>query len=404
MFGDVHTEEELDFLCENRGQSPVRGDDDDDDNASQSSSATVIGRPTHRGLSAVRGDDDDNDNASQSSSATVIGRPTRRGLSAVRGDDDDDDNASQSSSASVIGSPTRRGLSLVRYDDDNASQTSSASVIRRPTRRGLSPVRGDGDDDDNASQSSSASVIGRPTRRGLSPVRYDDDDASQSSSDDRARVQRNSSIFDTQLILMFEVTDLVGIVSLLYGMLLLSDALSRRDMAPLDCMLNHTALLDLSMLLRALGEEGMSLEFQHMASYLILYSSLHLSEDLLHEVILCMGYFTCSIPIIRSPTLLFSFYMSMDICVPIRVVWVVLHQLCSLPFQYFSNPRLFPALISCCYNNHSNRRILEQEVSCVLLANFIEMDARAADNRMSLTCRFPQEQWLAVEQYFRVTL
>ncbi|KAL8578594.1 hypothetical protein ACOMHN_015050 [Nucella lapillus] len=253
MFGDVHTEEELDFLCENRGPSPVRGDDDDDDNASQSSSATVIGRPTRRGLSAVRGDDDDDDNASQSSSATIIGRPTRRGLSAVRGDDDDDDNASQSSSASVIGRPTRRGLSPVRYDDDdddnasqtssasvigrptrrglspvrydddgddnasqtssasvighptrrglspvrydnddddNASQTSSASVIGRPTRRGLLPVRGDGDDDDNASQSSSASVIGRPIRRGLSPVRYDDDDASQSSSDDRARVQR----------------------------------------------------------------------------------------------------------------------------------------------------------------------------------------------------------------------
>ncbi|KAL8589382.1 hypothetical protein ACOMHN_021534 [Nucella lapillus] len=188
MFGDVHTEEELDFLCENRGPSPVRGDDDDDDNASQSSSATVIGRPTRRGLSAVRGDDDNDDNASKSSSATVIGRPTRQGLSAVRGDDDDDDNASQSSSASVIGRPTRRGLSPVRYDDDdddNASQTSSASVIGRPTRRGLSPVRNDDDDDDNASQTSSASVIGRPTRRGLSPVRGDgddDDNASQSLS------------------------------------------------------------------------------------------------------------------------------------------------------------------------------------------------------------------------------
>lgn len=36
----------------------------------------------------------------------------------------------------------------------------------------------------------------------------------------------------------------------------------------------------------------MSLEFRHIASYLIWYSSHHLCEDLLHEVILCVGYFT----------------------------------------------------------------------------------------------------------------
>ncbi|KAL8603542.1 hypothetical protein ACOMHN_052771 [Nucella lapillus] len=70
-------------------------------------------------------------------------------------------------------------------------------------------------------------------------------------------------------------------------------------------------------MLRALGEEGMWLEFRHMASYLILYSSHHLCEDVLHQVILCLGYFT------------------------------LLHP----DNQYFSDPRLtavlFPALISC---------------------------------------------------------
>ncbi|KAL8567178.1 hypothetical protein ACOMHN_046588 [Nucella lapillus] len=145
------------------------------------------------------------------------------------------------------------------------------------------------------------------------------------------RHPRNSSIFDkkklddpTQLILMFEVTDLVGIVSLLYGMLLHSAAPSHRDMATCELSVRTLAIT------RALGEEGMWLEFRHMASYLILYSSHHLCEDLLHmasylilysshhlckdllhmasylilysshhlcedllhQVILCMGYFT----------------------------------------------------------------------------------------------------------------
>ena len=65
----------------------------------------------------------------------------------------------------------------------------------------------------------------------------------------------------TQLIQTFEVTELVGIVSLLYGMLLHSGAPSRGDVAPPELsqhtllvtltglrMLNNMAMLDLGML------------------------------------------------------------------------------------------------------------------------------------------------------------
>uniref|UniRef100_A0A0L8H6G3 Uncharacterized protein n=1 Tax=Octopus bimaculoides TaxID=37653 RepID=A0A0L8H6G3_OCTBM len=131
-------------------------------------------------------------------------------------------------------------------------------------------------------------------------------------------------------------------------------------------MLNHIATLDLQVFQQSLGEEGMSLEFRHIASYLVWYSSHHLCEELLHEVILCIGNFTVLnsdnqniVQSGQSPT--------------------ILQQLCSLPFQYFSDPRLtnilFPTLIAICYNNPSNKEILEQELSCVLLANFIEIGA-----------------------------
>ena len=41
-----------------------------------------------------------------------------------------------------------------------------------------------------------------------------------------------------------------------------------------------------------LGAEGLSLAFRHIVSSLLWYCSQHSSEELLHEVIICVGYFT----------------------------------------------------------------------------------------------------------------
>lgn len=53
-----------------------------------------------------------------------------------------------------------------------------------------------------------------------------------------------------------------------------------------------------------------------------------------------------------------------------------MQQLCSLPFEYFSDNRLmmilFPTLIVCCFNNDDNLNILKQEMSTVMLTKFIE--------------------------------
>ncbi|KAK3096644.1 hypothetical protein FSP39_001987 [Pinctada imbricata] len=255
--------------------------------------------------------------------------------------------------------------------------------------------------------------------------------------------KKNSAIFEkkksedpTQLASTYEATELVGIVSLLYGMLLHSGAPSRCETAPPLLpqhtlavtltglkMLNNMATFNIDMLqartiiIKSLGEEGMSLEFRHIASHLMWYCRHHVTEELLHEVVLSVGYFTVLNPdnqvVIQSgqsPT--------------------ILQQLCSLPFQYFSDPRLtnvlFPTLMACCYNNQSNREILEQELSCVLLSNFIEeklLELQQApkqpskkdkgkskeaskdqgDHRMLLAVRFPQNQWTAAQEYFKVS-
>lgn len=44
----------------------------------------------------------------------------------------------------------------------------------------------------------------------------------------------------------------------------------------------------------------------------------------------------------------------------------VLQLLCTLPFQYFSNPVLtsilYPTLLACCSNNTHNRALVESEI------------------------------------------
>ncbi|XP_071964782.1 S phase cyclin A-associated protein in the endoplasmic reticulum-like isoform X2 [Antedon mediterranea] len=234
----------------------------------------------------------------------------------------------------------------------------------------------------------------------------------------------------TQLIVTFQATGLGGIVSLLYGVLLHGGAPSRGDaVTPPELpehtlsvvnagirMLSNIALLDLTILQSALGEEGISLEFRHIATYLIWYCSHYVNySDLLHEVMLIVGYFTV-------------FHHENQIIVQSGKTPTLLQQLCALPFQYFSDPRLmailFPTLIACCHNNSENKIILEQEMSCMLLAIFIEEKLRDKEKakllptaakakekekekdgstRMSLESRFPEKNWQEAISFFKGT-
>lgn len=224
----------------------------------------------------------------------------------------------------------------------------------------------------------------------------------------------------TQLVATFRVTELVGTVSLLYGMLLHSGAPSRGNICPPElpqhtinvtiaslCMLNHLALMDLQMVQSVLGNEGLSLQLRHIASYLLWYCSHWTLQELLHEVILLVGYFT-----------VLNFDNQMVIQSGQRPT--VLQQLCSLPFQYFSDPELtdilFPSLIACCHNNEHNKAILEQEMSPELLSDYLEVNLldihqgsfllnkkgnkQEENPRWQLSSRFPKNYWTTAKHFF----
>ncbi|XP_055047817.2 S phase cyclin A-associated protein in the endoplasmic reticulum isoform X4 [Misgurnus anguillicaudatus] len=250
---------------------------------------------------------------------------------------------------------------------------------------------------------------------------------------------RSLSVFDnkrqdpTGLSALLQSTDLVGVLHMLYCILLHSappEPLSGGPEGPQGPyspsviqvalqglrFLNTFALLDLSAFQSVLGAEGLSLAYRHIVSSLLWFCSQHSSEDLLHELIICVGYFTVNHP-------------DNQVIVQSGRQPSVLQKLCQLPFQYFSHPRLirvlFPSLICACYNNQQNKVILQQEMSCVLLATFIQDCATSdsqSDSRASqpvtklclspsdkgwapldycdLANRFPRDQWDAALQFF----
>ncbi|XP_078190087.1 S phase cyclin A-associated protein in the endoplasmic reticulum isoform X19 [Callithrix jacchus] len=239
---------------------------------------------------------------------------------------------------------------------------------------------------------------------------------------------RSYSIFDnnrqdpTGLTAALQATDLAGVLHMLYCVLFHGTILDPSTASPKESYTQNTiqvaihslrffnsfAALDLPAFQSIVGAEGLSLAFRHMASSLLGHCSQVSCESLLHEVIVCVGYFTVNHPdnqvIVQSgrhPT--------------------VLQKLCQLPFQYFSDPRLikvlFPSLIAACHNNHQNKIILEQEMSCVLLATFIQDFAQTpgqAENQpyqpkrnclgsqdyLELANRFPQQAWEEARQFF----
>ena len=115
----------------------------------------------------------------------------------------------------------------------------------------------------------------------------------------------------THLWKAFEVTDLVGTIELLYGMLLHQGTPSRSgNTAPpklplltlkvvkeVATLLHRIIRQHLSMVQDVLSQEGISLEFRHIISYLLWYCQAHEETELMHEAITLCGYFAGTIEI-----------------------------------------------------------------------------------------------------------
>jgi hypothetical protein len=185
---------------------------------------------------------------------------------------------------------------------------------------------------------------------------------------------------------IFKKTNLVGAISVLAS-LLLQNKPSRTHSPTLPPplpnstwtiifstvkVLNNVATLDLAFLQSFLGPDEYQVEMFHLFSHFLWYCTATQDEEsalkqskLLHEIILLAGYYALQNSRAQD---LFQWGNSPTI----------LQQLCSLPFQYFSDPRyktiLFPTLIAVCFRNSHNSTILQQEISPNMLAEYLRSE------------------------------
>jgi len=202
----------------------------------------------------------------------------------------------------------------------------------------------------------------------------------------------------THLLAALQGTELAGTVSMLYGMLLHQGRDSDRSESPTSlpdhtlavvtetCTLLHRLVRNnarVTLIQAVLGQEGISLEFRHIASYLLYYCQHHSQSDLLAQVIVLVGYFTANHPDNQS-------------IVQSGSQPSVLQQLANLPFQFFSQPELkvvlFPTLLSSCHGNEENTAILGQEMSWKLIEEFVQSEEGRENKLVRLVIEEEQKQ------------
>lgn len=179
------------------------------------------------------------------------------------------------------------------------------------------------------------------------------------------------------IVNVFKDTGLMGIVSLLISLLMESKPQRRSESFVLTPriisisslalkVLNNVARLDVNLVQQTLSTGSLQQEFIHMLGYFLTTcadcaNATH-TEILLQEVLILIGYYSLqnsktqeTLRWGNSPNLI--------------------QQLTTLPFSFYSESSLsdilFPTLICICYRDTENTRILEQELSPLMLVVYI---------------------------------
>eukprot|EP00039_Didymoeca_costata_P014495 m.234667 g.234667 ORF g.234667 m.234667 type:complete len:1143 (+) comp16037_c0_seq24:128-3556(+) len=170
-------------------------------------------------------------------------------------------------------------------------------------------------------------------------------------------------------------------------------------------ILNRLAIVDLAGLQKFLGTEPAVIEICHIIARLLSSCSNSLSANknpaitkqrrlLLHEVILLVGFFGVENSHNQE-------------CLRSAGSANILVTLCSLPFQYFSDPKLmdvlFPTLLCSCFRNSGNTDVLQKEISVSMLKKYVQSltrDSKSTGNKFECGIRFPQRLWEDAKEYF----
>jgi hypothetical protein len=190
-------------------------------------------------------------------------------------------------------------------------------------------------------------------------------------------------IFDKPLVsenivLVFQETECVGMVSLLASLLLSDGAYSKTPTKVLPQTVvslamtsikffNNVARLDLQLIQKLMGSKIMNDQVFHVFNYLLTYCNENYDnsedvKDLLNELILLLGYFS-----VLNPA-------NQDILT--RGTPTLVQKLTGLPVPYFTDKRLkdilYPTMLCASYNHTRNLEIINQDMSMDHLEKYLQ--------------------------------
>ena len=178
---------------------------------------------------------------------------------------------------------------------------------------------------------------------------------------------------------MFEYSELIGLVHLLYVLLLSNGPIKPKEKVNAQSrtvissslvavkILNNICRIDLNLVQNLFVTPLNQEQIQHVIIYIVNYSLEYLEQsdevkELLHETLLLVSYLCLQNENFQN--------------VVNKGVVTIIQHICNLPFSYFSEKLLkdilFPTLITMTYNNVRNTKILSNEINLKMLVMYFK--------------------------------